>query len=110
MTDSAMDGFLAVTKALADSSRVRILALLLERPLCVCQITEVLGLAPSTVSKHLFLLRRAGLLSTEKEGRWIHCRATPRARRWAVPRTPADLRRLQAVLRIDPAVLCRRRR
>jgi DNA-binding transcriptional ArsR family regulator len=68
----------------------------------------VLALAPSTVSKHLFLLRGAGLIETEKEGRWIHCRATPLARRWALPRLPEDRRRLKAVLRIEPAELCRR--
>jgi DNA-binding transcriptional ArsR family regulator len=42
--------------------------------LCVCQIIEMLGLAPSTVSKHMSILRQAGLVETRKEGRWIYYR------------------------------------
>jgi ArsR family transcriptional regulator len=41
------------------------------RPLCVCEITEVLQLATSTVSKHLYLLREAGLILDSKEGKWV---------------------------------------
>ena len=40
--------------------------------LCVCQIIELLQLAPSTVSKHLLLLKQAGLLTSHKNGRWIY--------------------------------------
>ena len=40
--------------------------------LCVCQLTAVLELAPSTVSAHLAELRRAGLVEERKEGRWVH--------------------------------------
>jgi len=42
--------------------------------LCACQIIEMLGLAPSTVSKHMSILRQAGLVETRKEGRWIYYR------------------------------------
>jgi DNA-binding transcriptional ArsR family regulator len=42
--------------------------------LCVCQVTEVLQLAPSTVSKHMSILRQAGLVEARKEGRWIYYR------------------------------------
>ena len=42
------------------------------RPLCVCEITEILGLAPSTVSKHLYLLRDTELISDTKEGKWVN--------------------------------------
>jgi ArsR family transcriptional regulator, arsenate/arsenite/antimonite-responsive transcriptional repressor len=58
-------------KALAHPVRLRVLALLRGGELCVCQITEMLGLAPSTVSEHLALLRRAGILQERKEGRWV---------------------------------------
>lgn len=63
-----------VTKALADPQRVRILLLLEKGELCVCRIIAVLGLAPSTISKHLSLLSSAGLVEMRKEGRWAYYR------------------------------------
>jgi ArsR family transcriptional regulator len=63
-----------VFKAVSDPNRVRILKMLELRPLCVCEITEVLRLANSTVSKHLALLRDAELIIDEKNGRWVHYR------------------------------------
>lgn len=42
--------------------------------LCVCQLIELLGLAPSTVSKHMSILYHAGLVETRKEGRWMYYR------------------------------------
>jgi len=65
-----MDQFLAVTKALSDPSRVRALVALEGRELCLCQIIDLLELAPSTVSKHIDLLQQAGLVRRRKEGRW----------------------------------------
>ena len=59
-------------KALSDPNRVRILKMLQVRPLCVCEITELLGLATSTVSKHLSILRNVGFIVDEKEGRWVN--------------------------------------
>ena len=67
-----------ITKALSDENRVRALMMLVEGELCVCQIIEMLGLAPSTVSKHMFILRQAGLVETRKEGRWIYYRLADR--------------------------------
>lgn len=64
----------AVAAALADGGRVRILHALQEGELCVCQLVELLGLAPSTVSRHLGQLRQAGLLEARRDGRWIHYR------------------------------------
>ncbi|NOX88379.1 MAG: winged helix-turn-helix transcriptional regulator [Calditrichaeota bacterium] len=58
-------------KALSDGNRIRILKMLEARPLCVCEITSVLGLAASTVSKHLSVLREAGFISDKKEGKWV---------------------------------------
>ncbi len=46
--------------------------------LCVCQIIEMLGLAPSTVSKHMYILRQAGLVETRKDGRWNYYRLVDR--------------------------------
>jgi ArsR family transcriptional regulator len=59
-------------KALAHPVRLRILALLRDREFCVCEVAEVLGLAPSTVSEHLTDLRRTGLVRERKVGRWVH--------------------------------------
>ncbi len=65
---------LNITKALSDETRIRALMMLTGGELCVCQIIEMLGLAPSTVSKHMSILRQAGLVETRKEGRWIYYR------------------------------------
>jgi ArsR family transcriptional regulator len=69
-----MQDVLAVAKALADESRLRALCALEHGELCVCQIIELLGLAPSTVSKHMSILRQAGLVRGRKDGRWMHYR------------------------------------
>ncbi len=60
-------------KALSDNNRLRILKILQVRPLCVCEITAVLQLSPSTVSKHISLLREANLIGDRKEGKWVIC-------------------------------------
>jgi len=61
-----------VFKALSDANRIRILKMLEIRPLCVCEITEVLQLATSTVSKHLSILRESGYIIDQKEGKWVN--------------------------------------
>jgi ArsR family transcriptional regulator, arsenate/arsenite/antimonite-responsive transcriptional repressor len=66
--------FMSIMKALADPNRVRIVCALEAGELCVCQIVEMLGLAPSTVSKHLSILRQARLIVDRKEGRWMYYR------------------------------------
>ncbi len=59
-------------KVLSDPNRLRILKMLQTKYLCVCEITEVLNLATSTVSKHLSILRDAGFIVEEKEGKWVN--------------------------------------
>ncbi len=66
--------FMNITKALADENRIRILKALDGRELCVCQIIALLRLSPSTVSKHLSILRNARLVEGHKAGRWIYYR------------------------------------
>ena len=67
--------FMNITKALADKNRVRILLALNGREeLCVWQLIDMLQLAPSTVSKHLFILRNARLVLGRKDGRWMYYR------------------------------------
>ena len=66
--------FMAITKALADENRVRVLLALERGELCVCQIVELMALATSTVSKHMSILKAARLVDSRKEGRWIYYR------------------------------------
>ena len=73
-----MREFMAVTKALADETRVRVLLALADRELCVCEIIELLELAPSTVSKHMSILRQAGIVEGRKNGRWTYYRLVGR--------------------------------
>ncbi len=68
---------LNIAKALADGSRMRVIAALMSREeLCVCQITEMLQLAPATVSRHMTILQHARLVQSRKEGRWVFYRLT----------------------------------
>ena len=59
-------------QALSDTNRIRILKMLEVRPLCVCEITEILKLANSTVSKHLSILRETEFILDEKDGKWVN--------------------------------------
>ena len=61
-------------KALSDDTRLRILGLLLEGELCVCDLMAILGLPQSTVSRHLAYLKNSGLVSDRREGIWMHYR------------------------------------
>lgn len=69
-----MDEFVKVAKALSDPGRVRIFCALRGTELCVCQIVDLLGLATSTISKHMSILRQARLVESRKEGRWVYYR------------------------------------
>lgn len=124
MQNEAMRSTLRVTKALADLQRVRILMLLGPGELCVCQIIEVLSLAPSTISKHLSILSAAGLVDSRKEGRWMYYRLPEgTAGRSVRPvlkwlgdvleddeTRKQDMKKLQNVVACDPGSLCRRQR
>src|SRR5512141_65370 len=70
-----------VHKAIGHPVRLRLLAMLRGGPLCVCQMTVVVKLAASTVSEHLSELRKAGLLTERKEGRWVEYRLSDSALR-----------------------------
>jgi len=61
-----------VMKSVADPTRVRILKLLEAGEMCVCQIVAILELSQSTISKHLFLLKMAGLVRERQEKKWVH--------------------------------------
>ena len=93
--------FESVSRPHADTTRVRILKMLEPGELCVCQITAILGLAPATVSKHLSLLKMAGLLSQRKEGRWVFYRLSSHDNN---PYAPPVLGLMQNILDDDPVI------
>lgn len=76
-----MDEYIRSAKAISDATRARILKLLEHGELCVCEIMEVLGLRQSTASKHLGILKAAGLVQSRKDGAWSHYR---------LPQKPGD--------------------
>ena len=61
-----------IFKAAGDRNRLRILKILEVKPMCVCEITEIVGIAQSSVSRHLSILRDAGFLTDEKVGLWVN--------------------------------------
>ena len=63
--------------ALADRTRLRLLSLIGEDEVCVCFFVEVLQISQPKISRHLAYLRRAGLVSTRRQGKWMHYRLTP---------------------------------
>lgn len=71
-----MKNFIRVMKALSDPNRVRVVKLLENKHLCVCELQDLIGLAQSTVSKHMKVLEEAGLVDYHKEGSWIIYRLT----------------------------------
>jgi len=117
-----MREFMSISKALADANRVRMVLVLRKGELCACQLTELFGLAPSTMSKHLSILYQARLVNTRKDGRWVYYsrpgkEVTPPIRAaldWVdlsvadSEQAAADAKRLKEVLRIDPTELCRK--
>ena len=71
---------LSTAKALADPTRVRVLAALRSGELCVCELCDALDVTQSTLSTHLQVIRDAGLVSTRKEGKWIYYALQPDAK------------------------------
>lgn len=116
-----MRDFLSQAKALSDENRVRVLCVLRHRELCVCQIIQLLKLAPSTVSKHMSILLHAGLVESRKQGRWVHYRLAERgapagareAIAWAcrslrkASAIRRDAERIKKILKMSPTQLCR---
>jgi len=114
-----MRDFIAVTKALSDPNRVRTLMFLQSGELCLCQIIEMLALAPSTVSKHMAVLHNARLIESRKEGRWVFFSLAEApdpvirgAIKWAMDalagdeQAVADAQAVKAVRKLDKEKLC----
>jgi ArsR family transcriptional regulator len=65
--------------ALSDKTRLRLLNLMGEDEVCVCYFVEILDELQTKISRHLAFLRRAGIVGTRREGKWVHYRITPPA-------------------------------
>ena len=117
-----MREILGVMKALSDENRLRIVAALDGRELCLCQIVELLGLANSTVSRHMSILYQAGIVRSRKDGRWSWFRMADAGSTQAQAavtlvmrslvaddRIRDDAQRLKQILSIAPEILCRQR-
>ncbi len=103
-TEPGEEDLLTALQALADPHRLRIVLMLRRREQCVCHLTESLGLSQATVSHHLAVLKRAGLVRARRDpadARWVHYSLGPTAPRLgrtmialldadAVDPTPAD--------------------
>lgn len=118
--DSVLSHAVSMAKALGDETRFRIMAMLEEQELCACQIIEVFDLANSSISRHLSVLKQAGLLQSRKSGRWMYFS-------WAQsnsfvlqgmlnwlsesishdPQIQKDRERIQHILEMEPEELCR---
>ena len=73
MKEQKLKQTIKIAKALADENRIRILCLLKnKKDLCVCEITDIIGLAQPTISSHLKLLENAGLIESFKDGLWVN--------------------------------------
>jgi ArsR family transcriptional regulator len=97
-----MREYLRVMKAAADGTRVKILKMLQQRKLCVCEMQAVLGISQPSVSRHLRLLEDADLVRSEKEGMWNNFRlARPEE---ANPYAATILSHLQEWLEDDASV------
>ena len=70
--EATMQDFIRVIKALSDPNRVKLIKILQQRVMCVCEIQAALGIAQPTVSKHLKVLEEAGLVGHRKDGLWVN--------------------------------------
>jgi len=116
-----MQQMLNITKALADGSRLRVIMALTDYDeLCVCQITEILGHATPTVSRHMSVLQKGGLVKSRKDGRWVYYRLSEtfphRLLQWledAAGNTreiAKDREKLTDILSCGPDALCKKQR
>ncbi|HII92985.1 MAG TPA: winged helix-turn-helix transcriptional regulator [Methanosarcina sp.] len=74
LNEKTLPSEVRIFKALADTNRLKIIKLLKEGELCVCELTAVLTTSQSTVSHHLSVLKNAGLIKERKEGKWSYFR------------------------------------
>lgn len=84
-------------RALADPTRLRLLNLIADREICVCYLVEILRISQPKVSRHLAYLRRAGMVASRRDGKWMHYRLRMPADDAAAAVLREVLGRLQAI-------------
>lgn len=87
-------------KALADHTRLRLINLIGDDEVCVCFFVEVLKINQPKISRHLAYLRRAGVVSARRDGKWIHYRLVEPPD----PHAANIFREVRAALPNDPAM------
>ncbi|MGB5422356.1 MAG: metalloregulator ArsR/SmtB family transcription factor [Desulfobacterales bacterium] len=87
-----MRTFIKVMKALSDPNRVKMIKMLQRRVMCVCELQGALGLAQSTVSKHLKIIEEAGMITYSKDGLWVNYRLADGAKNQYVASLLGNLR------------------
>jgi ArsR family transcriptional regulator len=102
-----VEEFMKVMKALSDPNRVKLLKILQEKMMCVCEIREALGIAQPTASKHLKILEAAGLVGHTKDGLWVNYHLTDGR---ASPYAASLLGQLKHWLADDPDIVKLRKR
>ena len=121
--NDSLDRSVTLAKAIGDAHRLRALLALRSGELCACQLIDLLELAPSTVSRHMSVLKQAGLVMARKCGRWTHYRLPGEdaflpvkdmlswLERTAGQSQQAltDQRKLSRICRVAPEELCKRR-
>ncbi len=111
MTHITFDQTVAIQAALADPLRMRLVRLLMERELCVCELMDMLDEPQYKVSRHLRTLKQAGVVRDRREGKWMHYAIATTlpaawreallglARAWDdIPQIQADLERLHTLM------------
>ena len=97
-----MDNLVRMLKALADPTRVRIIQLLQTRDeLCVCEIVDALDLPQYSISRHLGILKAAGLVADWRQGKWMHYSLDPNLSPHDREVVAAVCRRADATVRRD---------
>jgi ArsR family transcriptional regulator len=76
MTKTKTDEMELLFRALADQTRLRLLNLMGDDEVCVCFLVEALKLSQPKISRHLAYLRRAGIVASRRDGKWMHYRLT----------------------------------
>jgi ArsR family transcriptional regulator len=104
--DTTLCGTTASLKAAADRNRLRILKMLQRKAMCVCELTAILGISQPSVSRHLMLLRAAGLVRDERDGQWINYRLADDS---SDPAVLALLALIEEFAEKDPQVISDRR-
>ena len=107
-----MDTAATFFKALSDQTRLRIVHLLSYQKLCVCQLMEAMSISQAKVSRHLAVLRQAGLVTSHKQAQWVWYQLTDQTllnckefQSFLAGQIGAD-EDFQRMQKLDPALLC----